>query len=78
MQVSLSMKRADAFSYVIFVILRLPNQRTVKITEEDLSKFNINQVSSSANVNNVKDVEGAGRGEMISDSQDYLFNDVNY
>ena len=70
------MKRADAFSYVIFVILRLPNQRTVKITEEDLSKFN--QVSSSANVNNVKDVEGAGRGEMISDSQDYLFNDVTY
>ena len=70
------MKRADAFSYVIFVILRLPNQRTVKVTEEDLSKFN--QVSSSANVNNVKDVEGAGRGEMISDSQDYLFNDVNY
>ena len=71
------MKRADAFSYVFFVILRLPNQRTVKITEEDLSKFNINQVSSSANVN-VEDVEGAGRGEMISDSQDYLFNDVNY
>ena len=70
------MKRADAFSYVIFVILRLPNQRTVKVTEEDLSKFN--QVSSSANVKNVKDVEGAGRGEMISDSQDYLFNDVNY
>ena len=66
------MKRADAFSYVIFVILRLLNQRTVKITEEDLSKFN--QVSS----NNVKDVEGAGRGEMISDSQDYLFNDVTY
>ena len=67
------MKRADAFSYVIFVILRLPNQRTVKITEEDLSK--LNPASSSANV---KDVEGAGRGEMISDSQDYLFNDVTY
>ena len=77
MQVSLlSMKRADAFSYVIFVISRLPNQRTVKITEEDMSKFN--QVSSSANVHNGKDVEGAGRGEMISDSQDYLFNDVTY
>ena len=69
------MKRADAFSYVILVILRLPNQRTVKITKEDLSKFN--PASSSANVN-VEDVEGAGCGEMISDSQDYLFNDVNY